>query len=79
LSGTPIVLPAFDNDHLQYRVSTDCMRFDVCAEIDIPFINTTKSMAAYIELDPCQFMIRAAFEKKTMTVFLFDYNWGILL
>lgn len=76
LVGHQIILPALANDYIHYQISADCMRFDICAEINIPLVNITKSFAAFVELDPCQFMIRAAFEKKTKTIYIFDYDWG---
>lgn len=55
------------------------MRINVCAELRVPGIDISKSFSAFIELDPCHFVIRAAFEKWQYSVILFEYNWGELI
>lgn len=78
LNGQDIQLPELNNNYLYYRIADDCMRIEVCGEIEVPVINIRKSFSAYVELDPCRFMVKTAFEKKEKIIFLFDYDWGRL-
>ncbi|XP_060566993.1 uncharacterized protein LOC132725822, partial [Ruditapes philippinarum] len=76
LNGKQIRLPDLPWDFLHYTIADDCMRIDAYAEIRIRAINYTRTFSAYVELDPCQYVIKAAFERTTITLILFEYNWG---
>lgn len=53
------------------------MRIDACAELGVPGLDVKKSFRAYIELDPCNYVIKAAFEKWNVQIILFEYDWGM--
>lgn len=53
------------------------MRIDACVDVKVPGIDYSRSFSAYVELDPCRYVIRAAFEKWSQTVILFEYDWGM--
>lgn len=80
LVGKSIVLPDISNanlkKHLYYKISENCMRFDACVDFTLEKFNYTKALRAYIDLDPCQFLLTVAFEKWTHTLILINYNWG---
>ncbi|WAR05120.1 hypothetical protein MAR_020489 [Mya arenaria] len=74
--GKQVKLPDMNSDTLYYQVQNDCMRIEVCVDIKIPIIEYTKSFTAYLNLDPCNFVITAGFEKWSVEIILFDYAWG---
>ncbi|XP_053398133.1 uncharacterized protein LOC128556594 [Mercenaria mercenaria] len=76
LNGLNIRLPDITLDFLHYDISDDCMRINVYADVRVPGINYSRTFSAYVELDPCRYVIRAAFEKWDTTVILFEYDWG---
>ncbi|VDH91582.1 Hypothetical predicted protein [Mytilus galloprovincialis] len=67
LFNKTLSLPAITNPtlkkHLYYQMSPNCMRFDACADVTIKAIDYTKALKAYVELDPCKFILYAGFEK----------------
>jgi len=76
LLGKTFSLPNIKLPFLYYNISRDCLRIDTCVEMGIPAIDVTKSFRAYIELDPCNFVVKAAFEKWEYQIILFEYDWG---
>lgn len=52
------------------------MRIDACADVTIEGIDFSRSFSAFVELDPCRYVIKAAFEKWNKTIILFEYDWG---
>ncbi|CAG2209692.1 unnamed protein product [Mytilus edulis] len=80
LINKTLTLPAITNPtlkkHLYYQMSPNCMRFDACADITIKAIDYTKALKAYVELDPCHFILYAGFEKWERQFILISYEWG---
>ena len=52
------------------------MRLDACLDISIPKTDIKKSFSAFINLDPCNWVITGAFELWKLNIILFEYNWG---
>eukprot|EP00105_Crassostrea_gigas_P044415 XP_019928563.1 PREDICTED: uncharacterized protein LOC105342369 [Crassostrea gigas] len=63
---------------LYYAIQDDCMRLDAWADITVPLLGQTytKTLRAYIELDPCSFVFHVAFEGYSYTKVLLSYEWG---
>ncbi|XP_053390116.1 uncharacterized protein LOC128553035, partial [Mercenaria mercenaria] len=76
LNGKDLHLPEIPVEFLHYYISENCMRIDACAELQIPGIDKSRSFSAYVELDPCRYVLTAAFEGMDITVILFEYDWG---
>ncbi|XP_053398719.1 uncharacterized protein LOC128556879 [Mercenaria mercenaria] len=76
LNGIDIHLPELPFKLLHYDISDDCMRLNAYVDINVPGIDYSRTFSAYVELDPCRYVIRAAFEKWNTTVILFEYDWG---
>ncbi|CAG2189963.1 unnamed protein product [Mytilus edulis] len=80
LINKTLTLPAITDPtlkkHLYYQMSPNCMRFDACADITIKAIDYTKALRAYVELDPCHFILYAGFEKWERQFILISYEWG---
>lgn len=55
------------------------MRLDAWADITVPLLGQTytKTLRAYIELDPCSFVFHVAFEGYSYTKVLLSYEWGM--
>lgn len=64
---------------LYYAIQDDCMRLDAWADITVPLLGQTytKTLRAYIELDPCSFVFHVAFEGYSYTKVLLSYEWGM--
>ncbi|XP_052806223.1 uncharacterized protein LOC128235441 [Mya arenaria] len=71
-----LTLPKISNDILYYYIQNDCLRIEACVDIAIPLTDYTKSFRAFISLDPCNYVMTAAFEKWSTEIILFDYEWG---
>ncbi|KAL3873935.1 hypothetical protein ACJMK2_037012, partial [Sinanodonta woodiana] len=65
------------NKLLYYKIARDCMKLYVCLDITLPEWNFTKALSASLELDPCNYIFKAAFESFSKTFVLIDYEWGI--
>jgi hypothetical protein len=52
------------------------MKISVCLDFKIPELEISRSFTAYLELDPCNFILTKAFEGKVKQIFIFDYAWG---
>lgn len=63
-------------EHLYYYISEDCLRIDTCVDLVLKNVAYTKAMRAYIDLDPCNFLLTVSFEKWTETFILINYQWG---
>ncbi|XP_021353372.1 uncharacterized protein LOC110450253 [Mizuhopecten yessoensis] len=63
---------------MYYFISDNCMRLDACADISIQLgdLTYTKAFKAHVELDPCNFILKAKFEKISISVVLISYEWG---
>jgi hypothetical protein len=80
LLNRTLTLPAITNPtlkkHMYYSLTPNCMRLDACADITIKAIDYTKALKAYVELDPCHFILYAGFEKWERQFILISYEWG---
>jgi hypothetical protein len=54
------------------------MRLDACADISLSLagISYTKALKAFIDLDPCSFVLKVGFESFQLTRVLLNYAWG---
>ncbi|CAC5379438.1 unnamed protein product [Mytilus coruscus] len=75
-NGVNITLPESNSTSLYYMIDTSCYRLDACVEVPIPGYNFSKSLKAYLELDPCSLVMRAGFETKQQTYIMVNYEWG---
>jgi hypothetical protein len=75
MDGIDIRLPDTPFDFVHYNISDNCMRVNVF--VDISGIDILRTFTAYVELDPCQYVIQAGFEKLNTIVILFEYDWGM--
>ncbi|XP_060567959.1 uncharacterized protein LOC132726631 [Ruditapes philippinarum] len=74
--GETIEIRRPQNDLLYYYIRDDCMKISVCLDFKIPELKIYRSFTAYLELDPCNFILTKAFERKVKQIFIFDYAWG---
>ncbi len=58
------------------QISPNCLRFDVCLDINITTFNFKKTVKAFIDIDPCNFTLTLNFEECTEIVILLGYDWG---
>ncbi|KAK3612511.1 hypothetical protein CHS0354_024482 [Potamilus streckersoni] len=70
-----IAIPSLQK-HVYFSIARNCMRFDACLDITIPGINIIKSFLAYVDMDPCNFVLTVAFERWQKKFILIGYNWG---
>ncbi|XP_062593831.1 uncharacterized protein LOC134255325, partial [Saccostrea cucullata] len=63
---------------LYYKIQKDCLRIDVWADINVKLLgySFSRTLSAFIELDPCSFVVQVGFEKYLWTKVLLNYNWG---
>ena len=54
------------------------MRIDVWADISVKILgyDFSKTLSAFVELDPCSFVLQIGFEKYLWTKVLLNYDWG---
>lgn len=54
------------------------MRLDACADISLSLagLSYTKALKAYVDLDPCSFVLKVGFESFQITKVLLNYDWG---
>lgn len=66
------------SDILYYKLQKDCLRIDVWADINVKILgyDFSKTLSAFIELDPCSFVLQIGFEKYIWTKVLLNYDWG---
>lgn len=80
--GFNITLPTIKNEklakHVYYSIESDCMRLDACADISLSLagLSYTKALKAYVDLDPCSFVLKVGFESFQITKVLLNYDWG---
>lgn len=80
--GFNITLPTIANakvaKHVYYSIESDCMRLDACADISLSLagISYTKALKAFVDLDPCSFVLKVGFESYQLTKVLLNYDWG---
>lgn len=80
--GFNITLPTIKNEklakHVYYSIESDCMRLDACADISLSLagLSYTKALKAYVDLDPCSFVLKVGFESFQLTKVLLNYDWG---
>ena len=80
--GFNIALPTIKNEklakHVYYSIENDCMRLDACADISLSLagLSYTKALKAYVDLDPCSFVLKVGFESFYLTKVLLNYDWG---
>lgn len=80
--GFNITLPTIKNEklakHVYYSIENDCMRLDACADISLSLagLSYTKALKAYVDLDPCSFVLKVGFESFHLTKVLLNYDWG---
>lgn len=82
LLGHHLTLPQINGQLgklLYYAIQDDCMRLDAWADITVPILGQTytKTLRAYVELDPCSFVFQVAFEGYSYTKVLLSYEWGM--
>lgn len=68
------------SDIVYYKLQKDCLRIDVWADINVKILgyDFSKTLSAFIELDPCSFILQIGFEKYMWTKVLLNYDWGKL-
>ncbi|KAK3589057.1 hypothetical protein CHS0354_008707 [Potamilus streckersoni] len=80
-NGKILSLPEITNSSLNkllyYKIASNCMKLSACLDITIPAVNFTKALSASLELDPCNFTLKVAFESFSKTFILIDYKWGV--
>ncbi|XP_062579219.1 uncharacterized protein LOC134241150, partial [Saccostrea cucullata] len=81
LTCTSITLkevPQSLSDFLYYKIQKDCLRIDVWVDINVKLLgySFSRTLSAFIELDPCSFVVQIGFEKYLWTKVLLNYNWG---
>eukprot|EP00105_Crassostrea_gigas_P038494 XP_019922642.1 PREDICTED: uncharacterized protein LOC105327901 [Crassostrea gigas] len=66
------------SDISYYKLQKDCLRIDVWADIYVKILgyDFSKTLSAFIELDPCSFVLQIGFEKYIWTKVLLSYDWG---
>lgn len=82
IHGRHFILPQLGGklgEILYYAIQNNCMRIDAWADITVPILGKkyTRTLRAYLELDPCSFVFHVAFEGYSPTKVLISYTWGM--
>ena len=76
-NGVTVTIPDVTNSSLYYLIDAECYRLDACVEVPIAGVSFTKSLKAYLELDPCNLVMRAGFESRQKSYVMVNYEWGM--
>ncbi|XP_062616058.1 uncharacterized protein LOC134277763, partial [Saccostrea cucullata] len=63
---------------LYYTIQKDCMRIDTWTDISLDILGETftQTFSAYLDLNPCSYLLKVSFERKIFHMILLDYKWG---
>lgn len=57
------------------NLKSDCTSSECCTEIDF----LKRSLHTYLDIDPCNFVMKVGIEKFSREISLADYQWGMLM
>ncbi|XP_067658325.1 uncharacterized protein [Haliotis asinina] len=78
--GRPVTLPPIPNEKIDkmvyIKLTSDCMRIDLCADLAIPQLGFTKTVSMFVDTKPCSLKLIIGFEECEIVFSLLGYEWG---